>query len=46
MKTGLIAELVASLLMGASFADDAVEHERMIQKSEEFQKRFEGASPE
>ena len=34
MKTGLIAELVASLLMGASFAHDAVEHERMIQKSE------------
>lgn len=46
MKTGLIAGLVASLLMGASFADDAVEHERMIQKSEEFQKRFEGTSPE
>ena len=46
MKTGLIAGLVASLLMGASFADDAVEHERMIQKSEEFEKRFEGASPE
>ena len=46
MKKGLIAGLVASLLVGASFADDAVEHERMIQKSEEFQKRFEGASPE
>ena len=46
MKTGLIAGLVASLLVGASFADHAVEHERMIQKSEEFQKRFEGASPE
>jgi uncharacterized membrane protein (DUF106 family) len=45
MKKGLIAVL-ASLLVGASFADDAVEHERMIQKSEEFQKRFEGASPE
>jgi uncharacterized membrane protein (DUF106 family) len=46
MKTGLIAGLVASLLVSLSFADDAVEHERMVQKSEEFQKRFEGASPE
>ena len=45
MKKGLIAVL-ASLLVGASFADDAVEYERMIQKSEEFQKRFESASPE
>ena len=45
MKKGLIA-LLASLLVGASFADDAVEYERMIQKSEEFQKRFESASPE
>ena len=45
MKKGLIA-LLASLLVGASFADDAVEHERMIQKSAEFQKRFESASPE
>jgi uncharacterized membrane protein (DUF106 family) len=46
MKTGLIAGLAASLLVSASFADDVVEHERMIQKSDEFQKRFEGASPE
>jgi len=46
MKIGFIAGLVASLLVSVSFADDAVEHERMIQKSEEFQKRFESASPE
>jgi len=46
MKIGFIAGLVASLLVSTSFADDAVEHEQMIQKSEEFQKRFESASPE
>ena len=44
MKTGFIAGLVASLMVSAAFADDVVEHERMIQKSEEFQKRFESAS--
>ena len=46
MKIGFITGLVASLLVSVSFADDAVEHERMIQKAEEFQKRFERASPE
>ena len=46
MKTGFIAGLVTSLMVNTAFADDAVEHERMIQKSVEFQKRFESASPE
>ena len=46
MKTGFIAGLVALLMVSTAFADDSVEHERMIQKSVEFQKRFESASPE
>ena len=44
-KQGMLGVMISVLAVGAA-ADEVREHERMIERSEAFQERFEQASPE
>ncbi|MBL6825240.1 MAG: hypothetical protein ISQ69_04450 [Litoricola sp.] len=46
MKQQVIFGVMISVLAVGAAADEVREHERMIEKSEAFQERFEQASPE